>query len=80
MCNIGNPSPRGENFDRSPRRLRQAARIAKGGGRVVVECLIDVASGRDLDETLEDFARLDPATYHAVIYRFAAMADDEAVS
>jgi hypothetical protein len=51
---------------RNARRQRLALRLHQSGSRPVLEALLDVARGRDLDETLEDFARLDASTYEAV--------------
>jgi hypothetical protein len=51
---------------RNIRRQRLARHLHAAGPRPVLEALLDVADGRDLDTTLEDFARLDPETYVAV--------------
>ena len=51
---------------RNAKRQRQVRHLHACGVRPVLECLIDVAAGRDLDEALTDFARLPVATYHAV--------------
>ena len=50
---------------RNVRRQRLARHLHAAGPRPVLK-LVDVAGGRDLDETLEDFARLDAQTYAAV--------------
>lgn len=51
---------------RNARRQRLALHLHNCGPRPCFEALLDVAGGRDLDETLEDFARLDASTYEAV--------------
>ena len=51
---------------RNIRRQRLALHLHAAGSRPVLEALLDVAGGRDLDQTLEDFARLDAQTYEAV--------------
>jgi hypothetical protein len=51
---------------RSARRIRLARHLHSAGPRPVLEALLDVEKGRDLDATLEDFARVPPETYHAV--------------
>ncbi len=51
---------------RNARRQRLALRLHEAGPRPMMEALLDVAGGRDLDETLEDFARLPASTYCAV--------------
>jgi hypothetical protein len=43
-----------------------ASRLHAMGPRVIAELLADLARGRDYEETIADFARLDPATYSAV--------------
>jgi len=51
---------------RSPRRQRLAALLHAAGPRPVLEALIEVADGAALDWVLERFARIPPATYHAL--------------
>jgi hypothetical protein len=51
---------------RNARRQRLALRLHEAGPRPTLEALLDVAGGRDLDETLEDFARVSVRTYEAV--------------
>jgi hypothetical protein len=48
---------------RTPRRQRLAAHLHARGPRPVLEALLAVAAGADLDEVLEDFARLTPELY-----------------
>jgi hypothetical protein len=42
------------------------AQLYSAGPRPVLEALIEVADGRDLDAVLERFARIAPETYRAV--------------
>lgn len=52
--------------DPGPRRLRRqrlVAHLHRCGARPVLEALIAVAGGDDLDATLEDFANLRPEAY-----------------
>lgn len=65
-----------KNFGRSPRRLRQAAHLAKCGGRVVLECLIAVQAGEPVEAVLNDFCRLAPELYHATLYHYGALEDE----
>jgi hypothetical protein len=51
---------------RSARRRHLARLLHAAGVRPVLEALLDVAGGRGLDETLEDFARLPAELYRAV--------------
>jgi hypothetical protein len=51
---------------RNVRRQRLSLHLHSCGPRPVLEALLDVAAGRDLDETLEDFARVPVETYRAV--------------
>jgi hypothetical protein len=51
---------------RNARRRYLVRRLHAAGVRPVLECLLDVASGRPLDEALVDFARLPPETYRSV--------------
>jgi hypothetical protein len=52
--------------NRTPRRQRLVKHLIECGERPVLEALVAVARGDDLDETLEDFARLHPKTYRDV--------------
>lgn len=67
---------------RNARRQRLALHLHQAGPRPVLEALLDVAGGRDLDVTLEDFARVSVATYEAVgahelpIQRVAILKDE----
>jgi len=47
-------------------RQRMAAHLYAAGPRPVLEALIAVASGQDLDAVLADFARLPASIYHAM--------------
>jgi hypothetical protein len=49
---------------RSARRRHLARRLHEAGPRPILECLLDVEKGRDLDEALEDFGRLPTEFYH----------------
>ncbi|SRR5258708_4849401 len=51
---------------RSPRRQHLARHLHQCGPRPVLEALLAVDSGQDLDVVLEDFARLQPDIYAAV--------------
>ncbi len=51
---------------RNARRVRLAEHLHRCGSRPVLEAMLDVAAGRDLDETLEDFARVPVEVYAAV--------------
>ena len=46
----------------NPRRQRAAEHLHDLGPRPVLEALIEVEAGADLDRVLADFARLDPET------------------
>lgn len=46
----------------SPRRQRAADHLYNVGPRPVLEALVEVEAGADLDSVLADFARLDPET------------------
>ncbi len=48
------------------RRQRQAEHLHRLGARPVLEALIEVANGRDLDCVLADFGRLDGAIVRAL--------------
>jgi hypothetical protein len=49
-----------------PRRQRLTERLHPHGPRVMLELLAAVESGRDLEEVLEDFCRLDAGLLHAL--------------
>jgi hypothetical protein len=51
---------------RNTRRQLQAAHIHDCGKRPVLEALLAVAAGADLDEVLADFCRLPPEIYQAI--------------
>jgi hypothetical protein len=51
---------------RNARRQRLARHLHRCGERPVLEALIAVESGQDLDLVLEGFGRLQPEIYHAV--------------
>jgi hypothetical protein len=51
---------------RSARRQRLARHLHRCGERPVLEALLAVEGGKPLDVVLEDFARLQPAIYHAL--------------
>ena len=51
---------------RNSRRQRLVHHLHQCGPRPVLEALIAVESGQDLDLVLQDFARLKPEIYHAV--------------
>ena len=51
---------------RSPGRQYFAAHIHDAGPRPVLEALIAVREGADLDEVLEDIARIPAEVYHAM--------------
>ena len=50
----------------SARRQRLVSHLHAAGPRPVLEALLEVAAGADLDRTLERFARVPVATYHAL--------------
>jgi hypothetical protein len=47
-------------------RQRKAAHLHAAGPRPVLEALIAVASGEDLDEVLADFARIPVSIYRTI--------------
>jgi hypothetical protein len=51
---------------RNARRQRQVAHLYEAGPRPVFECLLAVAAGQDLDETLAAFCRIPVEIYHEV--------------
>jgi hypothetical protein len=60
-----NPSPT-LNPTCDIRRQRLTERLHPLGPRVMLELLVAVESGGQLDETLEDFCRLDPGLLHEI--------------
>ena len=54
------------NSARNPRRQRLAAHLHRCGPRPVLEALLAVQEGQDLDVILEDFARLAAEIYDAL--------------
>ncbi len=54
------------NITRSARRQRLVQHLHRCGPRPVLEALIAVECGQDLDVVLEDFARLQPEIFEAV--------------
>ncbi len=51
---------------RTPRRQRLVRHLVECGERPVLEALLAVENGQDLDLVLEDFARLAPELYEAI--------------
>jgi hypothetical protein len=51
---------------RSAKRQRLVAHLHDAGPRPVLEALISVAQGKDIDQVLADFGRVAVSTYHAV--------------
>lgn len=51
-----------------------ARRIHTCGPRVIFELFADLLRGREVGETFRDFARLDPATYSALVAIFTGEA------
>lgn len=51
---------------RNQRRQQLVRQLHAAGPRPVLECLLEVAGGGDLDETLEAYGRLPPAVYRAL--------------
>jgi hypothetical protein len=51
---------------RSARRQQLVSRLHRAGQRPVLEALLAVADGGDLDAVLEDFGRLPPEVYRAI--------------
>jgi hypothetical protein len=51
---------------RSARRIRLSTHLHAAGPRPVLEALLAVESGQDLDAVLEDFGRIPADIYHAV--------------
>jgi hypothetical protein len=63
---FGDFNRRWAEVTRTPRRQRLIKHLVECGERPVMECLLAIADGADLDETLEDFARLKPETVAAI--------------
>jgi hypothetical protein len=51
---------------RTPRRQHLVKHLIDCGDRSVLEALLAVDAGQDLDAVLEDFARLDPEIFEAL--------------
>jgi hypothetical protein len=51
---------------RTPRRQHLVKHLVDCGDRSVLEALLAVDAGQDLDAVLEDFARLDPVIFEAI--------------
>jgi uroporphyrinogen-III synthase len=51
---------------RSARRMELCARLHSAGARPVLEALLAVQSGEDLDYVLEDFGRIPADIYHVL--------------
>jgi hypothetical protein len=51
---------------RNARRQRLVLHLHQAGPRVVLEAMLELEQGHDLDDVLEDFGRLTVETYHAV--------------
>jgi hypothetical protein len=58
---------------RSARRMRLCSHLHSAGPRPVLEALIAVESGQDLDAVLEDFARLPADFYRDVLNIYHAV-------
>jgi hypothetical protein len=54
------------DISRTPRRQRLVRHLVECGERPVLEALLAVESGQDLDQVLEGFARLQPEVYEAI--------------
>jgi hypothetical protein len=66
MRTLGQFNATWRDLNRTSRRQRQVRHLYKCGPRPVLEALIAVDAGQDLDVVLEDFCRLQPKIYHAV--------------
>jgi hypothetical protein len=78
MTNIRRPSPFDKDVDpRSPERQRRVRHLIACGLRCVFEALIAVERGEPLDDVLDDFCRFAPEGFHATLYFYGALADDE---
>jgi hypothetical protein len=51
---------------RSPQRQRQVKHLYQSGPRVIMEALLAVANGEDLDDVLADFNRIPVNIYRAI--------------
>jgi hypothetical protein len=54
------------NRQRNTLRQRQVAHLYEAGPRPVMEALLAVEAGQDLDDVLADFARVAISTYRAI--------------
>lgn len=61
---------------RRSRRHQQSLHLQKCGARPILEALLAVDRGQSVDAVLADFGRLEPETYQATLYYYAAMGDD----
>ena len=51
---------------RSPKRQALIAHLYAAGPRPVLEAMLELEAGKDLDQVLADFARIPASTYHAI--------------
>jgi hypothetical protein len=63
---FGDFTARWRDLNRTPRRQRLVKHLVECGERPVLEALLAVDSGQDLDQVLEDFAKIQPEVYEAV--------------
>jgi hypothetical protein len=63
---FGQFNARWRELNRTPRRQRLVKHLIECGARPVLEALLAVDAGQDLDVVLEDFCRLSPETYQSV--------------
>jgi hypothetical protein len=63
---FGDFNSRWRDLTRTPRRQHLTKHLIECGPRPVLEALLAVDAGQDIDTVLEDFARLQPAIYNAV--------------
>jgi hypothetical protein len=78
MRNLRQPRPIGKTFEpRCPRRQRQVLHLHKSGPRCVMEALVAVEQGQQLDAVLADFERLPVELFHATLYLAAALDDGD---
>jgi hypothetical protein len=54
------------DLNRTPRRQRLVKHLIECGERPVLEALLAVEAGQDVDVVLEEFCRLQPEIYEAV--------------
>jgi hypothetical protein len=52
--------------ERNTKRQNQVAHIYRAGPRPVLEALLAVSAGENLDDVLADFARVPVSTYHMI--------------